>query len=282
MINLRFAFDDSLLCQTHIDKFQQSLVEIEPSWAKGLHIYSRGQQPTKIDSAQPGALLKGLNSFAFARGDTYQKLVKIYGVGPYERITGSAELRGSNRSIIVIAHFDEWAFAPISGSWIFGNSITLQVTSPWVRRESAHVWSQTAFEILCNRLNPAWAAAYSESEYEDKNISREDGGMASIGNDISRYLPGIYWLNFFGPPYCNLIGRDRLLSAPAVECKSWNQGVFLRLSDHPDEWISMAYKAETAKLLNHIGTRYFFDRYGRNDNTVAPAFVLPMLGTAKK
>jgi hypothetical protein len=31
----------------------------------------------------------------------------------------------------------------------------------------------------------------------------------AVGRDFGRYLPGVFWLNFFGPDYTDRIGPER-------------------------------------------------------------------------
>jgi hypothetical protein len=274
-IKLNFFFDRSLIAEDQMSVLQSALREVAPSWAAGLHAYERGKPRVEIDVARPGALFDAMKTEALRRGPTHARLVRVYGPGPYERPSGSAELRGVGRSIVIVLKLDEWAYAPVSGAWHFGNCVSLQVVSPKVERTDAATWSRQAFELLCARLSPVWAKAHSSDEYESKNISREEGG--AIGIDVSRYLPGIYWLNFFGKPYCDLIGRENLLSSPADECKEIGGGALIRLAKDPSEWDSYAYRLTESRVLNHLGTRYFFDRHSSNEGTVAPAFRRPAL-----
>jgi hypothetical protein len=40
----------------------------------------------------------------------------------------------------------------------------------------------------------------------------------------TKYIPDVYWLTFFGPPYVKLFGRERLLSAPAYKVEELSYG----------------------------------------------------------
>ena len=112
-------------------------------------------------------------------------------------------------------------------------------------------------------------------EYDAKNISHEGGGTEAVGVDVSRYLPGLYWLNFFGKPYCELIGLERLLDTPAHEVKGVDDGVLVRLSKDSREWEREDYREAERKVLNHIGRQYCFSKEEPNQKTVAPDFGLP-------
>lgn len=113
-------------------------------------------------------------------------------------------------------------------------------------------------------------------EWNAKNMELERGARA-IGGDISRYLPGLYWLNFFGEPYRKLIGKERLLSAPAHEIVEVDAGVLVCLAERPESWDSPEYKAVENRVLDHLGREYFFDRNDTERKTVAPDFGLEPL-----
>src|SRR5262249_36006558 len=43
-------------------------------------------------------------------------------------------------------------------------------------------------------------------------------------------LPGIYWANFFGRPYIEFFGRDRLLAAPCYQVREISESLVLLLA----------------------------------------------------
>ena len=112
------------------------------------------------------------------------------------------------------------------------------------------------------------------AEWYAKNMLL-DGGLRAIGVDMSRYLPGLYWLNWFGAPYCELMGRERLLSAPAFDAIALGDGVLLQVDERPDDWDSS--DTRYARVLEHVGDRYFFLRNNPGRRTVAPDFGLEPL-----
>jgi hypothetical protein len=85
-------------------------------------------------------------------------------------------------------------------------------------------------------------------------------------------LQGLYWLNFFGAPYVDLIGRERLLSAPAYEVKAVGDGVLLVLDSDADAWQSEEYQRREQHVIEHLGKQYFFSRHDPERKTVAPDF----------
>ena len=59
--------------------------------------------------------------------------------------------------------------------------------------------------------------------YDDK------GGKVTMGIDLERALPDIYWANFFGPDYVRLFGKEKLESAPCYRVEWLSDGGVLLL-----------------------------------------------------
>jgi hypothetical protein len=64
-------------------------------------------------------------------------------------------------------------------------------------------------------------------------------GRTVLPINLNKGLPGIYWANFFGPKYVNLIGRNKLLSAPCFKVTELQDGGILIIISpsplYPDE-----------------------------------------------
>jgi hypothetical protein len=143
------------------------------------------------------------------------------------------------------------------------NSVDHQPTSEWARQ---------FFAAVPECLPIDYARSNTRQEFDAKNIISERNGIEAIGVNLTRHLPGLYWLNYLGPPYVDLIGIDRLLSAPAYEVKEVSGGVLLALAADADEWQSAEYQAREAAVIEHIGRQYFFSRWDPDRKTVAPEF----------
>jgi hypothetical protein len=112
-------------------------------------------------------------------------------------------------------------------------------------------------------------------EFDAKNLSFEGGGTEAVDVDISKALPGLYWLNFFGAPYRDFIGRERLLSSPAHEVRELDGGVLLALHADPRAWETPHYRAAERRILEHFGPDHFFSKDNPYKRTVTPNFNLP-------
>ncbi|NJK52743.1 MAG: hypothetical protein HC936_07795 [Leptolyngbyaceae cyanobacterium SU_3_3] len=85
-------------------------------------------------------------------------------------------------------------------------------------------------------------------------------------------IPGLYWLNYFGAPYINLMQRERLISAPAYEVFENDGGVLVALDETPLNWQDESYKARERQVIEHLGSQYFFNRNEPERKTIAPDF----------
>jgi len=93
----------------------------------------------------------------------------------------------------------------------------------------------------------AWyAASYCWGEFRDRHIMdfvAEDEfgkmeGEVRVGTDIRRYIPGLYWLNYFSHDYCAQLNIDieELVTRTGAERYDYPEGVVLKLYDHPHNW----------------------------------------------
>lgn len=76
--------------------------------------------------------------------------------------------------------------------------------------------------------------------------------------------------NLFGPPYVDLIGRDRLMSAPAEQVKAVGDGIVLTVVADPRKWDTDAARAANEAVLERLGREFFFDKNIRDKQTKAP------------
>ena len=259
-----------LLEKNQIDRLQALLLRLAPAWASGLHTFvSEEKRSDVIGLGTDDALWDVIRHRILNKSELYVKL----GGQPGD-IIGNVEFRGSHDDLIVLISVDERPFFRRAHEWSFGNYITFQVRTADIEGMPAHTWTRNAFEALVVALDPVYGMAHSCEEYDYKNMWTE-GGLWAIGRDISRYLPGIYWLNFFGKPYCDLIGKEKLLTAPAHETKGIGSGVLLGLSADPFAWDTENYRQVENAVLDHSGERFFFSREEPNRKTIAPDFGLP-------
>jgi hypothetical protein len=269
-LDLTLFVGRSLLEGDDLDVLERTLGVIASSWSTDLHVWQHDKKKRNL----VGGFAEGLRAVASERGVAFQKLTQNHGAGRYERITGSAELRGNDSSLVVIVGMDEYTFAPSAGRYLWGNSITFQFSRSTFNGEHASLVASTIADQCCEHMNVPYAHGQLQEEWDAKNMAT-DGSTMAIGVDISRYLPGLYWLNFFGKTYSHLIGRDRLLKAPAHQSGALGDGIMMLVDEKPETWNKD--NSNYSDVLNYIGDAYFFMRDKLDRQTRAPDYGLAQL-----
>lgn len=231
-LDCEVVFDCYLGTGDALDVLQEALVALAPGWTSKLRIWRGPRDQRPIDTGRQGSLRDGIMAAAGERGTTYRALVDRYGIPPLERLAGSVELRGSGSELVVVVSVDKMVVSPLGAKQQLGNNIDFQVRGPKVGRSSGDTWLRDAFEFLCARLSPAWGWAGHPREYWAKVMS-DTPPVDAVGRDFGRFLPGVFWLNFFGRRCRELIGDDRLRSAPAERVAVIDDGVLIVLADDP-------------------------------------------------
>lgn len=114
------------------------------------------------------------------------------------RHSGNVELRGATDELNVVVSVNSAPLARVGGRLLLSNGV--RVTG--LREEAAGV-----FEGLCAATRPVWGAVYRDSEYRAK-VMADGPVLRAVGRDFSRFLPGLFEVNYFGARYVELIGED--------------------------------------------------------------------------
>ena len=268
-LNAELVFDRFLGAGEDLDVLQPLLAGLAPRWCSRLRLWRSRTDQRPIDVHKPGAMRSVVVRAAGERGETYRALVRAYGRPPHERFFGSAELRGAGPELTVIVSLDEAVISPLGAKTRLGNHVSLQVRRRKVEGRGAADWTSEACERLCADLSPVWGCARHENEYWAKVMSDGDR-IEAIGRDFGRFLPGVFWLNFFGRRYRQLMGDERLRSAPAETVVSIDDGVLIGLGGVPQAWQSAAYVRNEQNVLDHLGPEFFFSKPEPDRQTVAP------------
>ena len=263
------VFDRYLGSDDSLDALQDALVRLAPRWASKLRIWRGPRDQRPIDTSQPGTLRTAILAAAGERGQTYRSLVDRHGAPPLERLSGSVELRGAGPALVVVVAVDTMVVSPLGAKRQLGNRIAFQVRRPKVERLPGEIWLRDAFQFLCARLSPAWGWAGLGGEYWAKVMS-DPPGVEAVGRDFGRFLPGVFWLNFFGARYRGLVGDDRLLSAPAESVTVMDDGVLIMMAAEAATWDTPEYAVTEQRVQSHIGAELFFSKAEPERLTVAP------------
>jgi hypothetical protein len=106
------------------------------------------------------------------------------------------------------------------------------------------------------------ASTYEQHHRNQFSVEFVDGGIGRglCGCDFNRYVPGLYWLNYFSNDYIGQMDidleelRDRL----GALLLSGSRGHMLRLYDHPSDWPK---NLETVDDLIASTSNFFSMRY---------------------
>jgi hypothetical protein len=274
-MDMSLFLEGSFLTEERLEKLQGVIHEAAPRWSSGLKVLEPGKPKRAIDITVSGSLAAAVVEVATARGPLYYELGRRSGIERRERRFGTAAMDGADRSLTVVVHIDDDLFSRAGPACMWGNGVSFQVRRQRVEGVDAVRWSRSSFEVACGALDIVWGNTETSEEYFSKNVFNEGGRVEAIGLDVSRALPGVYWLNYFGSTYCELIGRDRLLSAPAHEVKEVGAGVLLMVQPDPLAWETPEYREAERRVLEHLGPQYFFSRADPDRPTVAPPFEVP-------
>jgi hypothetical protein len=244
------VFDRYLGAGDALDVLQDALVTLAPRWASKLRIWRGPRDQRPIDNRARGALSAAIMAAVSERGQTYQSLVDRHGVPPFDRLAGSVELRGSGPELVVVVSVDAMVVSPLGARQQLGNRIAVQVRRPAVDRSAGETWLQQAFEVFCAKLSPAWGRAGHAGEYWAKVMS-DQPRVEAVGRDFGRFLPGVFWLNFYGRRYRELM-------------------VLIAIAGSPAAWDTPEYAVSEQQVQDHLGTELFFAKAEPRRVTIAP------------
>lgn len=207
---------------------------------------------TVIDLGESERLLNLLNEEK-ARSEANQKrLARAIGtVSPFMRTLGSIHLARQDEEIHL--HFDKFPFSERAHMWKFGNSLTIRIF------ESSRSSLLGKLKELYDSCDFEYGYVCHPDQYRDSNIS-VDNGEKAVGLDFSRYLPGLYWGNFFSDRLCQLIGLTSSRQIEGHQLLRLKRGLFMCNLMSPDSWELPDFRRSATAARNCIGEEHFFDK----------------------
>jgi hypothetical protein len=110
-------------------------------------------------------------------------------------------------------------------------------------------------------------------------LDREDRKLAAIAaSDVQTWLPSVPWIACFGPPYLEMFGKRKLMTAPFAAVERLGKDlVFARLVDDVSQCIKRTreYRGRQVKIKAALGLQYFFDPAQPKKKAVVPQFRFP-------
>jgi hypothetical protein len=275
-----FHYGHDLVTSGVLPMLQLVLAEVAPTMAAGLevHAYERDPERRRIDLGNPGSLQAAVVAKGTERGALHQDLAASHGAPGTGRRFGHALLLGAGSQaagFFLRVDFDTMTPARPSGDkWLWSNSISGRISRPVVEGIARQEWLLLFTYRLAAQTGIVWGAAYHHAEFAATNLDTSQG-IRALGRDVRQFLPGIYWLNVFGPPYRDLIGTERLLAAPAAAVNEIGSHVIVQAYQDAEDWAGN--QASRYALLAALGAEHFYDRNHPHRTHRAPDFGLAEL-----
>lgn len=101
--------------------------------------------------------------------------------------------------------------------------------------------------------------------------------LTIASRQLKMYIPDLYWQTYFGRPYIDMFGRERLLSAPVFKSEELSDGLIrLQLTESLDDMHTnhdLIMKVRE-KVKQHLKKDAFFNpKKGEKHKYVVPRFV---------
>lgn len=258
-VDIKLFFDSSIYNLDFMDRVQSFIVDEPTQLFDG--IYLKGLKKTKhrIDLNED-CLYTMLDKYVTDTCPVFELISEH--VGFDETQLGLAEFEFSSSNLAMIINYNDLSFVPSAGRWLWGNSITFQLITDSTEGVLSSGVCEKLFLSACERFQPSYARICDQKEYEVKNMLDSPSIMA-VGVDISRYLPGLYWGNYFGVKYKQLLVGDKLLNCGAQRSFALGQGIAMFLSEKINTWSLPEYQNIEAKVLKCVGKEYFFGKSDR-------------------
>ncbi len=272
MLEINLFFKDSINTEKFWEGLEEFLIEKE-ALITGDSIYYCGSGKRERLPINEFKLDLFLDQEITEQGDVFEEIIDT--VGFSKTNTGIAEFFLQDTSITLVLIYNDLAFVPSAGRWLWANSISFQIECDNENRE----FRQSCEELFCSAcdyLEPAYARFHDSDEFRSKNIVSSPSVMA-VGVDVSRYLPGLYYGNYFGEPFTNLLGVETILACESARHVELVGGIALFISDDVSNWMDDAYKDLERTTMEVLGTNYFYSSDSKNINTIGLDTQMPPL-----
>ncbi|MBS1813672.1 MAG: hypothetical protein JSS87_02230 [Acidobacteria bacterium] len=166
----------------------------------------------------------------------------------------------------------------------FSISWTMWIDLSALRKLGVDLLARFATEMFVN-AKAEYGFLTSESDHRAKNllIKQLPSGATSskfVGTDPEWGVPGLYWLNLFGPRYAPWLGIE-VETVPGVLEKLKGGGISLRFGASPEEAESADVLANEKKAIQIIGSEKFFDLGHPERKPTPPSYINSLAGDGK-
>jgi hypothetical protein len=276
-LSFELHFDTDIYNSSSISLLQKTLSEISPVFCEKLRVleFERDSKYIAIDINDPMSLAEAVKSKGLKRGPTYEKLSAKHPPRTSRRF-GSTMVYGNARSTFFNVSFDEYVPSMKMGDkWLFSNTISGFTNAPKISGITQAEWIRQLMAKMSADPAILWGAAFHKDEFNEKNIRNSAEGMNVLGRNMRNHLPGLYWLNIFGPKYRDFIGDNKFNGLETYCTEIVGLSRVIELYDNPEDWSTKIGRDTCKNVANKIGEEYFFNKEKPNAKTIAPEFILP-------
>jgi hypothetical protein len=269
-IDVTAYFGTSLLDRHKLGRLQDICRTLAPSWSEGLRICDpyKGTAPIRVMNAD--SLYESVSQDVTSSSPLLEKLAREHGPLMDGGLCRVIELGGNDRSMTIVMSLDHRSFRKNGSIMIWGNHISFQLRRNAKDDAVTDHLARCLLEEICMHMDPWYAHAKDIGEFRAKNILKNNNGTRAIGVDVSRSLPGLYWLNYFGPLCVDEIGRSRFADCPAFEKRNMGDGVWLALGLKSGDWPTEDYMLRERAVIASLGQEFFFLRTDQERDTRSP------------
>lgn len=168
----------------------------------------------------------------------------ISGCGQGERAARSGVVSPLNGEIV------EQYLARHGGGFLYGKRFQIQVSLYDKIPSKLTVWAtigdnrlvreSAALIRMWDECGCSYAYGAAWSERRNRNGLKDDRGEDWAGRDSRRYVPGLYWLNYFSRDYRDRFEIDvsSLAQRTGGRIEPLTNGDLLTLYDRPEQWVA--------------------------------------------
>ena len=144
----------------------------------------------------------------------------------------------------------------------FLSSWTVWIASAAIRKLGADLLANFAIQMFVSSRSE-YGFFTSESDHEAKNflVTQLPSGSTSsrfVGTDPQWGIPGLYWLNLFGPKYTEWLGPE-IEKGPGVVKPIEGGGISLTFGVSPEDAETEEVLMQEKKAIARLGPEKFFD-----------------------
>ena len=113
---------------------------------------------------------------------------------------------------------------------------------------------------------------YLNRRYYSEMVTPMDIGFVTV--KLKKYIGNFAWGMFFGRPYVEMMGLQKLLNAPAFLVEQWHDGVYIQVTENIEDTFKNyeEFDGLRTQIKEYLGRQYFFSPELAKDEYRVPNF----------